>query len=179
MDLKEISVSIPPDLGKQVIKMSKESDLSIYIFLLSILKILIFRYMFNEDSIVISPINKLKATVETLNDLLFIRNRVNETMTFKDLVLEVRRSVLDAYENQDYPFYKILESLFPGMLPLEAHGQGLSRVLCSLRELHGDEYRNVENINTTLSFCFFKEGVVPPTDEGGHLAAIFTVEFSV
>jgi amino acid adenylation domain-containing protein len=80
---------------------------------------------------------------------------VEGSTTVKDLVLNVRQSVLEAYENQDYPFDKLTQYLFPGNENKTAIA-AISTIFCSMLNLHDD--RNVENINVTLSFCFFRTG---------------------
>ena len=106
-------MALPHQLSRRLVNLGKGSDLSIYILLLSALKSLLYRYTFNQDIIVLSPVYKLKVTQDTINSRLFIRNRLDDTLTFKELVMEVKESVLQAYENQDYPFDKLLEYLFP------------------------------------------------------------------
>ncbi|HLP58412.1 MAG TPA: condensation domain-containing protein, partial [Candidatus Deferrimicrobium sp.] len=148
-----IEISFPIPLGTQIMKLSKNSDLSIYIFLLAALKTLIFRYTASEDIITISPINTLKITAETINTILFIRDRLESHMTFKEVVLNVRQSVLEAYENQDYPFDTLLEYLFTSA---EAQNQrAVSNIRCSMGSIHDD--RNIEKINAGLSFHFVRD----------------------
>ncbi len=151
----QIEMSIPGDLGARLIKLSKGSHLSIYIFLLSILKSLIFRYTSHQDIIVLSPVNRPGVTEQTINSLLFIRDTVDDTMTFKELVLKVRQSVLEAYENQDYPYDKLVESLF-SLSAREENKPVLSTILCALDNLH--HARDLENIRASLCFRFNQKG---------------------
>jgi len=151
---KRIDIAFHDELIKRMIGLSKGSDLSIYILLLSALKSLIFRYTFNEDIVILSPVNTLKLKEETINSQLFIRNHVHGDLTFKELILEVRQSVLDAYENQDYPYDKLLEHLFPA--PGEQEKKMISNIRCSSGNLHSD--KEIKKINARLSFHFLREG---------------------
>ncbi|MDQ1354617.1 MAG: hypothetical protein QG657_4926, partial [Acidobacteriota bacterium] len=149
----KIEISFPAELGARVIKLSKGSGLSIYILLLAALKTLIFRYTANEDITVISPINKLKVTGETINTLLFVRDRLEIGMTFKEVVLNVRQSVLDAYENQDYPYDKLLDYLFSSSV--EQSRRAISNIQCSLAGIHDNG--DMEKTKAGLSFHFVQD----------------------
>ncbi len=151
----KIDILFPTELGSQVIKSCKGSDLSIYILLLAALKTLIFRYTFNEDIIILSPINNLRVTEETLNTLLFIRDQLGSTLTFKEVVLGVRQSVLEAHENQDYPYDKLMEFLFPSPVEQDKKKKMPSNILCSLENLH--DSANIEIIDVRFSFHFKRE----------------------
>jgi amino acid adenylation domain-containing protein len=160
--IREIEIPFQEELGRRIIRLCRNSDLSIYILLLTALKSLIFRYTSNEDIIVLSPINKLKLeeTEHPINDVLFIRDQVENTLSFKKLVLKVRESVLEAYENQDYPFDKLVEYLFPSSSG-EQNKRVIPNILCSLGNLH--DGINIKNIEPSLSFRFFK------SNSGGQL----------
>jgi amino acid adenylation domain-containing protein len=138
-----IPLSVP--MGRRIITLSKQSDLSVYILLLTALKALIYRYGGGEDIVVFSPVNRLKISRETLNGTLLIRDTVEGAMTFKELVLRVRQSVLAAHENQDYPFDKLVESMSPS----------LPHIRCTLGNLHRDN--DIRQIKTGLSFDFIRE----------------------
>jgi len=161
---RKIKISFPDRLGRQMITLSKNSDLSLYILLLTALKVLISRYTLNEDIIVVSPINQSAVTEETINRLVFIRDQVDSTLTFREMVLRVRQSVLEAYENQDYPFDKLLEFLFPSPAPAEQDQNKtmiphISDIHCSLANLHVPlhEDGDCKDIETRLSFHFERE----------------------
>ena len=122
-----IPLGVP--LGRRIIALSKGSDLSVYILLLAALKALIYRYSGNEDIIIFTPVNRLKISRETLNSTLLLRDTVEGAMTFKELVLRVRQSVLEAHENQDYPFDKLVGSM----------SLSLPHIRCTLGNLHRDK----------------------------------------
>ncbi len=44
-------------------------------------------------------------------NMLAIRGRIEENTTFKDVMAEVRRSALEAFDNQDYPFESLVDEL--------------------------------------------------------------------
>jgi len=135
-EVKEIPIPFSPGLCSSLLKLSKKSDLSIYIILLTGLKALIYRYTGNEDVIVGSPTYKPAVSHETINNVLFIRDIVDGDFTFKELLLKSRQSVLEAYNNQDYPFGKLWDYFVRiSRLPEEML---LSDTVCLLKNIHSD-----------------------------------------
>jgi iturin family lipopeptide synthetase B len=150
---EKYDVFFPPGLSHRLIKISKQSDLSVYIILLAALKLLIYRYTHTPDITVASPINKLKISEETMNDMLMIRDRLNPGMTVRELILSTRESLLQAHLNQDYPFENVYEYLFDR--PLERNNDLISSIVCSLKNIHDED--NIEALKGKLSFSFARE----------------------
>ncbi|MCP4152594.1 MAG: hypothetical protein GY757_32960, partial [bacterium] len=170
-DMEEYESLLPGDLTRRLTKLSKESALSLYIILTAALKTLIYKYTGKEDIGVISPLNKWKISEETINSRVYIHDRLKGDMTFKELILQTRKSVLEAYKNQDYPADRIIDFLFgipempetpgttensgtPGDTSNRTH-QYVSNIVCSLNMLHSA--RNAGEIKGRLSFIFQKE----------------------
>ena len=147
-----INIDMSHDTSFQLIRLCKGSDLSLYVFLLAVVKLLIYRYTFETDVIVISPINQDSATHLTrqLNHLVFLRNRVESHLSFKEWILRVSQSVWEAYENQDYPYDMLIDSLLSssksGKPPLHL----ISKIQCSMDNIHDLDI--TESIPS--SFCF-------------------------
>lgn len=149
---KNVPISMPENLCTRLMNFSKKIDLSLYLLLLTGLKTLIYRYTNREDIVVISPIYKQSISGETINNFLFIRNFVSGYMTFKELLLEIRESVVNAYENQDYPFDILIEHLFPQ----EPDNGFVSNISCSLGNIHN--HNSIETLPIKLAFAFNREG---------------------
>ncbi|MGD2090215.1 MAG: amino acid adenylation domain-containing protein [Candidatus Aminicenantes bacterium] len=152
--VERMEIIIPDHLCREIMKLSKNSDLSIYIILLAVLKTLIYRRTFIEDITIFSPIYKLTISQDTINDFLAIRTRVDGTMTFKSLIIYIKESVVEAYNNQDYPFKKIIRSL-SGSLP-ELDNEFISNIECRLLNIHKEIH--IEYIKEKLSLVFANEG---------------------
>jgi radical SAM PhpK family P-methyltransferase len=147
--------SFPGSLCRRLLQLSRASDLSLYIILAAGLKALIFRYTHQDDVVVISPVYRHRPSDHPLSNRLYIRDRLNGDISFKQLILAVRQSVLSAFENQDYPYQKLLESIFP---PADAQTrQGLSRVVCALTTIHDEG--NIAGIDEAalLTFSFSRQ----------------------
>jgi amino acid adenylation domain-containing protein len=148
--LKEVVIPIKSETAVRMVALSKQSDLSIYIIIMAALKLLIFRYTRSNDISVISPVNKLKVKAETLNTFLFIRDQVEPGLTFKELILNIRQTILEAYNNQDYPMEQFLEFLLDE--PFGESQQFISNILCALNTLHNED--NTRQLQQELSFLF-------------------------
>jgi len=150
---ERIKIDFLPKLTERLLKITKQSDLSIYISLLTVLNILIHRYTHSKDIKILSPINMLKVTQETINHIVFLRNHVEGNRTFKDLLLAIRTSVLDDYNNQDYPSEKLIENI-PGISGENFHQQ-ISNITCALTTIHNPT--NTKQIGGNLLFQFSRE----------------------
>jgi len=152
-DLKTMTLVLGHDTSGQLLKLGKQVDLSIYIMLLAALKSFIYRYTGNTDITVISPLNKFKIKEDTINSFVFIRDQLDGEITFKELVLKIRETLLQAYNHQDYPMGKFVEFLF-GTPPGE-NGTFISNIVCALNTLHSD--RNINQLPGGLAFLFERE----------------------
>lgn len=153
-NVDRVPLHFPDHVSHRVVDLGNQSDISIYIILLAALKILIYRYTHKTDITVLSPVNKRRISRETINHCLLIRDQVKGDMTFKDLLLAIRESTLEAYENQDYPFDRLMEYLFPATQSRERHS--ISDIACSLENIHhaGDP----EFLESRLHFSLCRKG---------------------
>lgn len=148
------AVNISRPVNRNVMSLSKGIDLSIYILLLTALKISIYLYTGSEDMVVISPVREQRVSDDTRGDFLFIRGQVKRDMTFKKLILRVREALSGAYENQDYPAGKLAAYLFD--IPVEKVAGALSGVLCSLNTLH--DKQDIDKLPGQVQFVFARDG---------------------
>ncbi|NIM15009.1 MAG: amino acid adenylation domain-containing protein [Candidatus Aminicenantes bacterium] len=174
---------ITDPISDRLIQLSKESDLSVYIILLTALKILLYRYTGSEDITVESPLFKPNISKETLNDRLWIRDTIHGEMEFRDVLFKIRQSVLEAYENQDYPLDELVKEFN------SARGdKGIHRfpgVKCLLENIHLQEEEDPARESLVFSFyreseswrvtgrIFYDPGVFE-RDEAERLASHFT-----
>jgi thioesterase domain-containing protein/NRPS condensation-like uncharacterized protein/acyl carrier protein len=97
---------------------SQQSGATLSMILLAAFKVLIYRYSGQEDLIVGLPIaGRTQVEVESLIGLfvntLVIRTNLSSNLTFNKFLEQVRLRSLEAYENQDVPFDKLVEELKP------------------------------------------------------------------
>jgi surfactin family lipopeptide synthetase A len=148
------AILFPSWLNGKIIKMSKENDLAVYVILLGGLKLLIYRYTGSENIIIASPIYEQLVSEDTINDIVLIHDDIRGNMTVKELLLNVRQSVLESYENQDYPFDKLIEYLFE---PMQLRDKdSFYDIVCLLKNIH--DHESAEKIKGKISFIFEMEG---------------------
>ncbi|MGE5343095.1 MAG: amino acid adenylation domain-containing protein [Candidatus Omnitrophota bacterium] len=104
-------------------RLSTGSDVRLYILLMTVLTLLIGKYSGSDDIIVGTPVFQEDRDDdqrrEFINSVLPIRNGLRGDLTFKELVLEVRESVLEAIDNCNYPIEVLIRQLdlsMPGFL---------------------------------------------------------------
>ncbi|MCP4181645.1 MAG: amino acid adenylation domain-containing protein, partial [bacterium] len=87
--------------------------------LLSAFKVLLNKYTGQDDICVGSPIaNRTRSEIEPLIgffvNTLALRSNLSEDIRFVDLLKQVKQTTLDAYDNQDMPFEKVVDIVQPG-----------------------------------------------------------------
>ncbi|MGE5343973.1 MAG: amino acid adenylation domain-containing protein [Candidatus Omnitrophota bacterium] len=83
----------------------------LHMVLTSAVIVLLYKYSGNEDIIIGAPIDKQKIDAEFTNTVLVLRNRVSGSMTFKEFLLQVRQTIIEAIENQNYPIDALVSQL--------------------------------------------------------------------
>jgi amino acid adenylation domain-containing protein len=96
----------------------QQANATLFIALLSVFKVLLFRYSNQDDVVVGSPIaNRTRVEVEGLIgffvNTLVLRTDLSGDPTFIQLLGRVREVTLEAFAHQDLPFEKLVEELQP------------------------------------------------------------------
>lgn len=153
-DEKEVlEFLLTEDEFNKIDKLSKKSDTSTYLILLAALKILVHRYTGSTNITIGSPVYKSTCTVETINDLVAIYNEIDGDMTFKECLVKVKQSALEAYDNQDYPFTEIVKEI---ELEVESGNESILDITCLLENIHGN--LSVNNLKSDMVFYFYNTG---------------------
>lgn len=155
--VNKVPIKFPEQLSSRLLTLGKNSGVSIYIILLTALKSLLYRYNGNEENFVVSPVYKANVTGDTMNHLVLIYDTVRPGMSFKELLIDVRKSVLDAYENQDYPFVQLMDFLEQGRYIMEKPASPF--LYCSLNSIHSMEELSKEtDLRDDIHFDFQMHG---------------------
>lgn len=115
---KAYNFRIPKQLLTKLEEFSRNENATIYMTLLAGFQTLLSRYTGQKDILVGSPIaNRNHTEVEELIGLfvntLVMRTDFSNDISFKELLQQVKMTTLEAYENQDLPFEKLVEKLQP------------------------------------------------------------------
>ncbi len=107
---------LPEEINSGLNDLCLESKTSLFMMLQALVKVLFHRYTGQEDIILGSPItgrvhgdleNQIGFYVNTLS----FRDSIESDLTFKEFLVNVKKTCTDAFDNQDYPFDKLVEDL--------------------------------------------------------------------
>ena len=113
-----LSMRLSAGLGDQIKKLSMREGATLFMTLLAAFKVLLYRYTWQEQIVVGTPIaNRNRAETEGLIgffvNTLPLRTDLSGHPTFRELLGRVREVALGAYAHQDVPFEKLVEELHP------------------------------------------------------------------
>ena len=110
------SLDLSKTLTKSLIVLSQRKNVTLFITILTVLNILLYRHSAQEDIIIGVPIsNRNRVETEKLIGLFLnmlpLRTNLSGTQNFFDILTQVKKIVLEAYANQDVPFEKLVKEL--------------------------------------------------------------------
>ncbi|WP_146154542.1 non-ribosomal peptide synthetase, partial [Chitinophaga ginsengisoli] len=113
---ERIDFVIPTITFKALQQLLKEENSSLFMGLLSLVYVLLYRYSGQKDMIVGTPVAgrdhpALKDQVGFYVNLLALRMQLDTTVSFTGLLNKVKTLLLDAYTHQEYPFDILLKEL--------------------------------------------------------------------
>ncbi len=102
-------------LSQALIQLSKQEGVTLFMTLLAAYQVLLYRYSGQADTCVGTPVagrrqHEVEALVGFFINTLPLRNTVNRASSFVDFLHEVKQTTLQAYEHQDIPFERIVET---------------------------------------------------------------------
>ncbi|MCB0726366.1 MAG: amino acid adenylation domain-containing protein, partial [Ignavibacteriae bacterium] len=108
--------SIDKELSEAIKKLSKEKGTTLFMTLLAAFNVLLYRYSGQNDISVGTPVaGRMQEETEELIgffiNTLTLRNEVNNETPFNELLNKIKTTTLEAYEHQDVPFEKVVESV--------------------------------------------------------------------
>jgi len=101
-----------------VTKLAKQEGVTLFMLLLAVWEALLARHTGQDDFAVGTPIagrtrSEFEALIGLFLNTLVLRADVGGDPTFRDLLIRVRTTTLDAYANQAAPFEQVVETLNP------------------------------------------------------------------
>ncbi|ATB34301.1 non-ribosomal peptide synthetase [Melittangium boletus] len=148
----------------------RESNVTLFMFLLAVLNAYLYRLTGNDDIVIGSPIanrddEMLRDTLGLFATPLPLRARMNEGMTFSELLRQMSSVAIEGYENHGYPSNLLIEQL---PLPKDLSRPRLFSVMYG-----------VQNNKTSILDHFHLEGVKISLDERMHGAEWTTARFDL
>lgn len=106
----------PDKLRTAIFTLCQREGASMFIGLLSIIKILIYRYTGQEDQVLGTVVAgrtqlELETQIGFYVNTLALRSKIDGKKSFKAILGQIRETVLDAYTHQEYPFDLLVEKL--------------------------------------------------------------------
>ena len=111
-----LTFSIDPELSKALNQLSQQQGTTLFMTLMSVLQVLLYRYTGQEDICVGTPVaGRSRQEVEELVgffiNTIAIRAALNENISFTELLQQVKTTLLEAYEHQELPFEKVVDTV--------------------------------------------------------------------
>ncbi|MGE5339900.1 MAG: amino acid adenylation domain-containing protein [Candidatus Omnitrophota bacterium] len=108
----EVRFTLDNDIYEGLTKLRAGSDIRLHMILTAVLTLLLNKFTGNDDIITGTPIIKTdKDDVDLINKALILRSHLTDEMTFKDLLLQIRQTIIEADEHRNYPVELLLEQL--------------------------------------------------------------------
>ena len=111
-----VKIELTEYLSTKLFRLAKDSEVTMFTLMLSVFKVLLFRYTNQNEIIIGSPFsNRDKGELEKLvgffNETLVLRTKIEKGWNFQDLLSNVKHTTLSALEHKDVPFDEIVRGL--------------------------------------------------------------------
>src|SRR6267154_129747 len=108
--------SVDPQLAKQLKSLAERRGATLYMVLLAVFKVLLHRYTGQEDICVGTLIanrqyGETEGLIGMFANILALRSQVDGDERFFGLLSQIKATCLEAYEHQDAPFEKVVDTL--------------------------------------------------------------------
>lgn len=145
-DGQRVTCSLQPDVIRSLQDLAQKAGTTLYTVLLAAYKVLLHKYTGQEDIVVGTPASgRNHPDVENIIGIFIqtigIRTKPLANRKFTDYLEEVKRQTLDAFENQDYPFDRLVEKL---NVQRETTGKSLFNTMFVFQNIEFYEIRHDE-----------------------------------
>ncbi len=109
-----ITINLNEELGTSIKALSKQENVTTFMFLLSSFKVLLARYSGQDDICIGTPIanrtqSELEGMIGFFVNTLVLRSDLSDDISFKELLSQVKTTTLQGYDNQLAPFEKVVD----------------------------------------------------------------------
>ncbi len=125
------------DLLALLNKLGKGVDHMLHMLLTAGWAALLAKYTGNDDIILGTTIYKQEQDADFINTILPLRCSIDGEMAFKELILQVRQTIIEANENQNYPFEILCQEI---QEPLSQTGDSFLATALLLENIHNVDY---------------------------------------
>ena len=146
------SFRVKGEIHSRLLALSTDSEPTLHVILTAVLVVLLGKYTGNTEIILGVPVYKQEQEADFINTALALRNVITPGMTFKELLLQVKETLLEAHDHQNYPLERLAAELYPESLNPD-EGNPLFDVALLLENIHDPEY--IRYIRHNMTFCLF------------------------
>jgi tyrocidine synthetase III len=143
---KSAALRIEDPLFSDLMRVSSADDQILHIILATGLTALLYKYTGNLDIIVGTPIYKQEVKGDFINTVLPLRNRLQHSTTFKELLLQMKNTLVEAGNHQNFPITLLID-----MLNINWNGDGLFDTALLLENIHDKNYLRHIPLNMVFS----------------------------
>ncbi|MCP5105779.1 MAG: non-ribosomal peptide synthetase, partial [bacterium] len=145
---KSIGFEIPHLQAEALRTLAKQEDVTMFMLMLAVINVFFYKITYQEDVVMGTVIagrshTDLENIVGMFVNTLALRNYPKGDMTFADFLREVRKSTLEAFDNQDYQFEDLVEKV---MIERDASRNPLFDVLFSFSSQAGNNKDGTETV---------------------------------
>jgi amino acid adenylation domain-containing protein len=144
-----IEITLPDDYTSKLDKMTDRSPFLLYTTLITVLKIWLHKHTGSSLITVGSPARKKAGQPASKPNALAIVDKVDEALSFRQLLMNVRQTLLEAYGKQDYPYERLVQDL--GLSHIENQCP-LFDISIALKEIH----EQMPKVKNDISIIFEK-----------------------
>ncbi len=146
--METVLFNLEDELFQGLWKLCNRSDLRLHIILVTGVAALLSRYTGYRDIILGMPIYKQQVEGEFINTVLILRNKLEEHCSFKDLLLQMSKTISEANDHVNYP----LETLLYNMdMQLSDDDFPLFDIAVLLENIHKEE--DIRHLNLNMVFA--------------------------
>ncbi len=132
-----LEFTLEPQLCRKLSALTNDGPFLLYTALLAALKVCLYKYTHDSTVVVGSPAYRSNEDEWPPRNALAIVDEVSDQLSFRQLLLGVRQTLLEAYERQRFPYDRLLQDLFHTSSGSSDGQPRLFEVALLFAELHG------------------------------------------
>lgn len=150
--MADVPIEFDGELVERMLKLARNSEVMLHMVLAAGLAVCLNKHSGHRDIIIGSPIYRQEEEGPFINTVLVLRNHLDDKMTFKDLLLQVRQTVVEATQHQNYPLETLLYQL--NLPPSSGNDFPLFDIVVLLDNIH--DRRHILHTHPNMIFSFHK-----------------------
>ncbi|MGB7925167.1 MAG: amino acid adenylation domain-containing protein, partial [Pyrinomonadaceae bacterium] len=149
-EFDQVEAHVTGEVYQKLNQMTGAGPFLVYTTLMTALKVCLRKYTGSSAIVVGSPALRESADARSQNNVLAIIDDLDDRLSFRQLLLNIRQSLLDAYARQHYPFERVVKDLG---LENVANKCPLFDVSLALTDIHGE----MPGVRNDISITFSKK----------------------